>query len=1155
MRLLRPLIWTVATLVIVAAGAWFYALHTTSGARMIWSQVEGATGGSLSANQVSGDVANGLSINGVSFRDDGLVVTVRELTATIDVDLFPLAIDVEVARAMSVVVEVRETSGTGSEESNIKDTLNGLVLPVPVRVSNFQADDISFDNAGDVIQILSLELVALWHEDISIQKLRVRNSDVDASVDAQIGLRNTPAFFVNAHVLVDPNLTGTSEPVRLTTKGSGDLLGMDVVAEIGGFASVEGEVSWEKELIASADVLLSSFNPALWGLDWPQGFTVDGEVHTSLDEARIAISDSQLRIPATDAFVDIDAELDRNTDQVMGTLQWSSLRWPLPEKQVQVRSDAGDVRLSGTMDSWSVIGDVAVGTERMPDGRFSLDASGTRDAAHARIIEGSVFGGVVAGEVDYEWRAEHQWAAVLDVAEIELTSLVPDWPGSLSGRVDGRGTARPFSLQATLENVTGLIRDAELVANGAIDITGKDVTAHNLRIEHGESSVSLDGSLTTSDGLHFSGVLADAGDYASDARGGLEATGHISVTDSALEFTLSATSPMLVYGETELENIELNIAGDDEQQTLDISANHLGTGLLLGMSGAFEDWRQPLESTWRGNVGEFGIDLDDEHTMALAAAAPVGLSKTDITLQDFCIGDSTGASLCADIEWHETGNYAGSLAVQDVPVKMVEHVVETGLNFEQRISGELNWRHELQAGSSGDGRLRLSAGTVSSAENASLSVRTGDGTIDFAVEDGALLSADLDLPMPGTGTVTGRFAVLDVRRFGDSRISGLLDADISDVALLSLLIPEIDSASGQLRAHAELEGTLEEPLVTGELELQGASFEYLPIGLSLQEVNLEGHLNDRYQANLTGSFRSGDGVGELVSSADYSDTTSPGLRFHLRGDNLTLIDVPDVFVVVNTDIDVSLEREALSIDGELLVPRARIKPNNLSASRVNESSDVVIVEGVLPHPPEEDVSTSNIEYSGSLDVTLGNSVVVNLDRARATVSGGVVFEWQGGIVPMANGRYDIAGSVAAFGQVLDIEEGAVRFRNVLADSPFIRIIAEREIYGNTQVKQAGVLIEGPIDRLRVDPFTVPMTTEERALTLLVTGSDFDYEQGVGAIDFGTYIAPRLFVSYGVGVFERENILSARFDLSKRFGIKASSGSQESGVDLNYRFEN
>jgi autotransporter translocation and assembly factor TamB len=62
--------------------------------------------------------------------------------------------------------------------------------------------------------------------------------------------------------------------------------------------------------------------------------------------------------------------------------------------------------------------------------------------------------------------------------------------------------------------------------------------------------------------------------------------------------------------------------------------------------------------------------------------------------------------------------------------------------------------------------------------------------------------------------------------------------------------------------------------------------------------------------------------------------------------------------------------------------------------------------------------------------------------------------------------------------------------------------------------------------------------------------DFDFEQGVGAIDFGTRIAPRLFVSYGVGIFDKENIIGVRYDLAIGFGIKASSGDKASGVDLN-----
>lgn len=70
----------------------------------------------------------------------------------------------------------------------------------------------------------------------------------------------------------------------------------------------------------------------------------------------------------------------------------------------------------------------------------------------------------------------------------------------------------------------------------------------------------------------------------------------------------------------------------------------------------------------------------------------------------------------------------------------------------------------------------------------------------------------------------------------------------------------------------------------------------------------------------------------------------------------------------------------------------------------------------------------------------------------------------------------------------------------------------------------------------------------------MTGSDFNFEQGVGAIDFGTYIAPRLFVSYGVGVFEEENIFRVRYDLKRGFGVTISSGQKEGGVDLNYSID-
>ena len=54
---------------------------------------------------------------------------------------------------------------------------------------------------------------------------------------------------------------------------------------------------------------------------------------------------------------------------------------------------------------------------------------------------------------------------------------------------------------------------------------------------------------------------------------------------------------------------------------------------------------------------------------------------------------------------------------------------------------------------------------------------------------------------------------------------------------------------------------------------------------------------------------------------------------------------------------------------------------------------------------------------------------------------------------------------------------------------------------------------------------------------------------------GTYIAPKVYASYGIGLFDRENVIRVRYDLARGFGITGTSGQRDSGVDLTYRFEN
>lgn len=64
--------------------------------------------------------------------------------------------------------------------------------------------------------------------------------------------------------------------------------------------------------------------------------------------------------------------------------------------------------------------------------------------------------------------------------------------------------------------------------------------------------------------------------------------------------------------------------------------------------------------------------------------------------------------------------------------------------------------------------------------------------------------------------------------------------------------------------------------------------------------------------------------------------------------------------------------------------------------------------------------------------------------------------------------------------------------------------------GRGHTSMQGVLSRTGGIRPVVEAYSHLLTTEERALTLVETGSDFDYEQGVGALDFGMYVAPRFY---------------------------------------------
>jgi translocation and assembly module TamB len=469
------------------------------------------------------------------------------------------------------------------------------------------------------------------------------------------------------------------------------------------------------------------------------------------------------------------------------------------------------------------------------------------------------------------------------------------------------------------------------------------------------------------------------------------------------------------------------------------------------------------------------------------------------------------------------------------------------------LEGWLDWRKLPGRAATGRADLRVTAGRVLELENDDVFTETGEGRFGFVLQNGNLESGVLDMEFPGTGFIDIDFGVNDVIGSKSNNLQGRAIARLDNLRLLGqLLFPAVDDIDGQFESDLRLGGTLTDPLFDGGFRVANGRVRYAPVGLNITNIGLEGLLAKRGQGSLKGQFQAGEGTGVVDGRIVYDTLQNLQLDIALSGDRLLLVNTDNLKLSTVTDLRIGLSPQRTEINGRIVVPSARLTASNLALEKVTDSEDLVVeTNGGTPAPAAK--APGNRVF-GELEVAFGDDVVMNVPDIQTQISGSVLFKWNGGPVPVGDGSYKLRGKVDVYGPSLQIENGSINFPGIPADNPQLNIRAERDIYGNTQIRSAGVSVTGSLKRPVVEAYTIPDTNRDRAWTLLVTGSDFDQGQGVGGFDVGTYIAPRLYVSYGISLFEDENVLSARYDLKKGFGVKISSDNRETGVDVSYTLD-
>ena len=1147
MTLRRTLLLLPLLLAAIVLCAWFWLLHTQSGAHWIWSVAESATDGALSAQRITGDLGSGVDVHKISYDGEGVSVGADEVSLAVDVGILPLRVTVLPVQVSGLRVET-DSGREADASTNVHETLQKLQLPVELLFTEVRLDGTTFKRVGDEGGFLidSASFAGQWYEDISVERFDISTSILDATGSGGILLSGENEVGLDATIIAKPDLTGLDDELvaAATIEGPLDNLGLDVHLEEPR-ATLRGSVA---------------------GLS-----------------RNIFDLQAQLGFVGTEMEVTLASEIDLEDPTLSGDLTWQYAHWPIGDPEPNVRSRSGGLRISGTPDEWTVAGSIDLAVPDLPPGSFTIDGAGNRDAATVEILDAKILGGSIAGRAEYRWRGDQSYSANVELDEISTTAILPEWPAVLSGRLSASGQAQPLEFSALLTDVNGVFRDRLLQADGRVDYRDSQISFDELVLQHGASRAHVNGAPYASAGLRYDVVVDDLAHYVEDASGSAVAAGSLSlapdeqflridataeqvswrsfkadslsITDRSADESIFASEIIMLgmsANDIHLAELELRTWVDRQSQSVDLElrSDELRSGISI--AGSLDSWEQP--TLWSGELTRLELE-HDEVAAALEHTASLAFSAQSADIEAHCLVDADGMRLCVGGSWQQNSGFDLMAQLSAVPVELANAFVDTGFVFNQIISGEFVWSKLPNGLSQGRADVAMTAGLIVSADDPEVTIETGPAELGFNVNDDNVTGGSIYLPLPKQGQIAADFEVLDVIDDSSADIYGHVDIDLADIGLLAELFPLLDDAGGILRADINIAGTVVTPVLSGDFVVEDGSLSYLPIGLRIDDIGLESELKENGDFEIVGSFRAGEGRAEIRTRTDQATTAATGLEFTLRGENLTVIDVPDVKAIANMDVRIDFDGETLNLDGAIVVPFARITPTSLGAARVYESDDVVIVAGELPVQIDEEVNETNIQFYGSMGVTLGDDFVVDLGVADAEVAGTTVLTWSGAPMPTAEGRYDVDGEILAFGQRLEITGGSIRFEDVPANDPHLRIRAEREIFGNTQVRRAGVLVTGTVSRPTIEAYTTPMTTEERALTLLVTGSDFDLERGIGAIDFGTYIAPRVYASYGIGLFDNENVIRVRYDLKRGFGITGTSGQKESGVDLSYRFEN
>lgn len=745
----------------------------------------------------------------------------------------------------------------------------------------------------------------------------------------------------------------------------------------------------------------------------------------------------------------------------------------------------------------------------------------------------------------------------------------------------------------------------------------QNLTINDLTLRSGESSLSAQGEIGDAATISFVVNAPSLTDFYPELAGRLQGEGEIAGKTTEPTLTLNLTGDNIQYAEkfqlatlsaqgqlsaepgktsdlalsasdlqltdTQLAELRLNIDGVAQQHDIRLQAESSWLDLTSRLTGGWNG------EQWQGQLDQLDLVEDRLGEWQLAQPANIRLDADAQQLEAFCWQSSRVEQICLDWVQDAQQRWQLQASIDELDVARLNQL---SADYAE-LNGKLNADIALQKDSNATvGTADIAIDALTARPAVELEKQDPIGFSEFSLQadfdnESSELSLTVAPDLEGVEplSLTAQSADLNTLMAAprDTQINAQIQSRIAQLSALAFISPDFEELQGELALDADISGTVNQPAAEGRLSLRNGqvAVEQLGIVLKSLEVDVDGDLNEGigfiYQAQSGNGRLEGEGEFTMAEQSWQMQTT-------LSGQQVEVMHVPEAYVVASPDLSLSISPGSAELSGDLVIPEAELAPLEFNSS-VSPSRDVEIVGAEAP--PTETLATDV-----NVRVKLGDDVRITGLGFEGRLTGDLAVAGDAGEILTGNGEITITdGIYEAYGQKLTVDNGKIRFSGAAIDNPQLDIRAVRKGRDFT----AGLHIQGPAASPQATLFSEPSMSQDNILAHILLGRSINSASGDdaamlasaatslgirngnmlgqeiassfgldefrisgdgadnAALQIGKYLSPKLYLGYGIGVFEPVSTVQLRYQLNQIWSLQAESGT-ESGVDLLYIYE-